>query len=67
VKRRLQKMNAKSLKVEHAHFCGTQELDDMTKEKIMQLIIAKLEMNGMFCRQEEGWERQARTDRNKKS
>jgi len=58
VKRRLQKLDAEALKVEHTHICGASAVANMTKEKRMQLIFDRWEANGTFYQQEAEWKRQ---------
>jgi len=67
VKRRLQKLDAQALEVEHTHICGGSDMDHMTKAQRMQLILDKLETNGTFKHQQAEWESQARTGRNQSS
>ena len=52
VKCRLQKLDAEARKAEHTHSCGASAVDEMTKEKRMQRIVDKLEVNGTFNHQE---------------
>jgi len=64
-KHRLQKMDAETLKAEHAYICWASALGDMTKEKR----ISKIGTNGTFTHQEVELdsERQAHTGRNQSS
>jgi len=64
VKRRLQKLDAEALEVEHTQICGGSDMDHMTKAQRLQLILDKLETNGTFKHQQAEWERQARTGHN---
>ena len=67
VKIRMQKLDAEALEAEHTHICGVSGMDHITKAQRMQLILKKLETNGMFKHQQAEWKRQARTGRKQSS
>jgi len=67
VKRRLNRMDAAALKMEHVHICGVAALSDMSTGARKNDFLEKLAQNGTFCRQQHGWDEQARTNRNQDS
>jgi len=67
VKRRLNRMDAAALKMEHAHTCGVEALRDMSCGARKNKILETLEQNGTFCREPDGWDEQARQNRNQDS
>jgi len=60
----LNRMDAASLKVEHVHMCEAQALRDMTTKARKELILETLKAQMTFRREEEGWDNQARRNRN---
>jgi len=62
VKRRLNRMDAAALKMEHAHICGAEALPDMTIVARKKNILEKLAQNGTFRREQDGWDKQAPTN-----
>jgi len=67
VKRRLNRMDAATLKIEHAHTCGVEALCDMSSGARKPKNLESLEQNGTFCREQDGWDEQARQNRNQDS
>ena len=67
VKRRLNRMDAAALKMEHAHTCGVEALCDMSSGARKNKILKTSEQNGTFCREQDGWDEQARQNRNQDS
>ena len=60
VKRRLNRMDSAALKKEHAHTCGVEALCDMSSGARKNKILETLKQNGIFCREQDGWDEQAR-------
>jgi len=69
VKRRLNRMDAADLKVEHVHICGAEVLRDMTNVARKDTILETLEKMVLSVekRSPPGWDKQARTNINQDS
>jgi len=60
-------MDATALKMEHVHICRDPALSDMSTGARKNDILETLAQNGICCRQQDGWDEQARTNRNQDS